>query len=746
MTQTPKSPHVIPMSREARRRVTKALNIAVQVAVVASLTLSGGFGLGARTARAVGGGAIWTTTGSCGDPQDANHYQVGDHIFINGSGFAADGYDWSITGKPGGASGDPGAVVASDTQTVDDSGAFCFDAYTVAGDDWGEYQVKFGNKGDNYRVEGAQLGSLVVTKVVDTGSASPDDFTLTISPDPNSVGTVNPVSGSYTFEGLPENSYTVSETPASNYHQVSNTCDDISVTAGQQSTCTIHNARNTRNVTINKEVVGGSALPSDWTFTLSNDEATYTGIHSGDTAEVFTGTYALSENGPSNYSFSGLEGNCYDDGGLFLYTNSEGNTCTVTNTYVPTPANLTIAKTDNHTTANPGEVLTYQITVTNTGTLPANGVRITDTVPNFVTNVTGISDSGTLTTNVVTWDNLTIPGNGSKTVTFDGTVSPSIPAGTTVLHNIALLGCTEFQGCPYLGTATDDTSVTVVAPTLSITKTNDSGSFVNPGATVTYTVVVSNSASSTQGAQSVVLTDALPAGFTYTVSGGSTKSFTLGTINPGASVTTTYAAAVSSLQTAGTYTNTASASASNATTVSATSGVVVKVPAVLGVQSPDLSIQKSADSTFANPGDTLTYTIEVKNVGTSEARNVVVTDTLPNHFAFTDSSGSTRTWNLGTIAFGKSVTFTYTVAVNADATNGTYTNTATVTADGVNPRTDTVDVDVRVPQVLGLATTGPSSFDYALLSLGVLLVAFGAFLLRREHRTNHGGVSPTPRA
>jgi hypothetical protein len=121
-----------------------------------------------------GSGAIWTTKNDCGDmAQDVNHFDQGEGVFINGSGFDPGDYSWEIKGKPGGASGDPDTVVASGVETVDDTGSFCIDvpdpAYTVALDDWGEYQVKFGNKGDNYRVdreipEGP--GSVTICKVV----------------------------------------------------------------------------------------------------------------------------------------------------------------------------------------------------------------------------------------------------------------------------------------------------------------------------------------------------------------------------------------------------------------------------------------------------------------------------------------------------------------------------------------------------------------------------------------------------
>src|SRR3989344_1584413 len=102
--------------------------------------------------------AIWTTNGDCGtSQQDVNHYEINDTVFINGGGFTQDEtFEWTITGKPGGASCDPNIVVASNNHTIGASGEFCLNAYTVQNDDCGEYQVKFGVKGDNYRVVGGE--------------------------------------------------------------------------------------------------------------------------------------------------------------------------------------------------------------------------------------------------------------------------------------------------------------------------------------------------------------------------------------------------------------------------------------------------------------------------------------------------------------------------------------------------------------------------------------------------------------
>jgi len=98
-------------------------------------------------------GSIWTTKDDCGDvSQDVNHYAIGEDVWINGANFAEDTYDWKISGLPGGASCDPNIIVASGTVGVNSSGSFCFDAYTVAIGDCGEYKVAVDNKQDNYRV------------------------------------------------------------------------------------------------------------------------------------------------------------------------------------------------------------------------------------------------------------------------------------------------------------------------------------------------------------------------------------------------------------------------------------------------------------------------------------------------------------------------------------------------------------------------------------------------------------------
>jgi len=129
-----------------------------------------------------GAGSIWTTTSSCGTPQNSNHYNVGDTVYINGSGFdVSSTYAWDISGKPGNASSDPNMSVANGNLTTDGNGDFCVGAYTIIPGDDGEYHVSVGNKGDNYQVDGSTAPTTECSDGIDNTDS---EDTLVDSADP----------------------------------------------------------------------------------------------------------------------------------------------------------------------------------------------------------------------------------------------------------------------------------------------------------------------------------------------------------------------------------------------------------------------------------------------------------------------------------------------------------------------------------------------------------------------------------
>lgn len=98
-------------------------------------------------------GSIWTTRNNCNNyEQKVNEYNIGENVYINGANFKPGEYEWVITGMPGEALCNPNKAVAIGTLTVDNSGAFCFNAYTIQADDCKKYKVDFSDKYDNYTV------------------------------------------------------------------------------------------------------------------------------------------------------------------------------------------------------------------------------------------------------------------------------------------------------------------------------------------------------------------------------------------------------------------------------------------------------------------------------------------------------------------------------------------------------------------------------------------------------------------
>jgi len=96
----------------------------------------------------------------------------------------------------------------------------------------------------------------------------------------------------------------------------------------------------------------------------------------------------------------------------------------------------------------------------------------------------------------------------------------------------------------------------------------------------------------------------------------------------------------------------------------------------------DLSLTKSVDQSNALPGDTLTYSVVVENIGSGPATAIVLVDTFPDD--------TTETRNLAEIEPGSSTTEIFTYEVPIFSSGQTITNEAGVTGLDLlgNPDTD----------------------------------------------------------
>ncbi len=201
-----------------------------------------------------------------------------------------------------------------------------------------------------------------------------------------------------------------------------------------------------------------------------------------------------------------------------------GPQCVIT----PTAGAVTIAKalTGESGTqpgiAEPGETLTYAITLSNGGGTAVTGFGVTDPLDANVTFVSA-DNGGADAAGVITWSGLTVPANGSLTLTVVVTVKDPLPIGVTKVVNLAYATGTSPPDCALLPTS----PACVITPTaehprLSVTKTANVTQAL-PSGNVQYTITVSNVG--TVVANNVVISDPLPAGiasFTWqcTASGG----------------------------------------------------------------------------------------------------------------------------------------------------------------------------------------------------------------------------------
>jgi uncharacterized repeat protein (TIGR01451 family) len=303
---------------------------------------------------------------------------------------------------------------------------------------------------------------------------------------------------------------------------------------------------------------------------------------------------------------------------------------------------INIDKQADVTTATVGETITYSYTVTNCGDATLTGVTVIDDMLGSISLGTttlspGASTSGTAMYTVQESD---LPGPIVNTATATGTT----PTGGTVSD-------------------TDTESVDLICPcdpSIDIDKEADVTE-AEVGDTITYTYTVTNDGNSDLNSVAVV-DDMLGS-----ISLGAT------TLIPGASTSGTAMYTVQESDLPGPIVNTATATGVAVCNCEQVSDQDSESVDLITPCDPSIDIDKEADVTEAEVGDTITYTYTVTNDGNSDLYNVQVVD---------DMLGSIT---LGTnyLIPGGSTTGTATYTVVEGDLPGPIVNTATATGYGV---------------------------------------------------------------
>ena len=406
-------------------------------------------------------------------------------------------------------------------------------------------------------------------------------------------------------------------------------------------------------------------------------------------------------------------------------------------TPVESSADISVVKTAAPTPAVPGSVITYTILISNAGPDTAENVMLTDNLPQEIWSAEYSLNGSAFTP----WNgNLgigSLAAGTSAAVTIRGTVSPET-LGT--LFNSASVNTTTPDPDPQNN---DTTVVTPLEPSanLAVTKTGAPSPAV-PGQLVTYTVTVSNAGPS--NAADITVTDAVPSVINtaeYQIQGTSAwlpwpGTYRIAVLEAGNSETISIRGILSPSAT-GRLVNTAVITSSTPDPDPDDNRFEVDLPIEA---SADISILKTAAPSPAVPGQLLTYTLTAANAGPSDARNVTITDRLPDvliNQEYSNNGGlSWRPWNgsypITSLAGGTSVTILVRGVLPLSAAGAvSLTNVSTVTSEtnDPNPDNNTSTSVTPVSPLADLAISKTAAPSY---------VSPGGILTYRITAVNHG--------
>ncbi len=337
---------------------------------------------------------------------------------------------------------------------------------------------------------------------------------------------------------------------------------------------------------------------------------------------------------------------------------------TATADVVVVPPGLTISKTPDEQTIDPGDTASWTITVGNDGAATLSDVTVTDPqAPDCDNTIGDLAPGGEVS---FTCERTGVSGSFTNIATVTGT-DPGLPDPLS---------------------ASDTADVIVRQPVVDIQK-NPSTQDVAPGGTATFTIIVTNTGR--DPLTGVAVTDPLTPDCDNTI----------GDLAPGE--IETYTCELTGVTDDFTNTATATATADDGTP----EPVTVSDTADVNVTGPSISIDKTPDAQVIAAGGSATFVITVENTGDEALTGVEVTDPLA---ANCDNV-------LGNLAVEQIVSYSCTL----DDVTASFTNTANVSGsagDGTVTDDDTAEVIVgtssiglsKTPAIQSIATGGTAEW------------------------------------
>ncbi len=387
-----------------------------------------------------------------------------------------------------------------------------------------------------------------------------------------------------------------------------------------------------------------------------------------------------------------------------------------TMTAVTSSAVLSLTKTDNDVVSQPGDSITYQLSLSNAGNQVAAATVLKEFVPEHTTFNAASSHGSWVCVDVVADSACSLDvGDLAGTVfnaDFVVDVIPSVPAGTTQTTNAASAVANNASEV----FANDNTTI-LSAPILSINKT-DHGLSVVPGQSIVYTIDYANIGD--QDAASVAINETVLSQTMFDPSNSTPGwicvfgacAFNVGTLGGGENGSVDFALQLLNPvdETITELNNIASITASNAGTEEANDTTPV-------IADADLRLVKTDGGITAGLDRIINYTLIYFNDGNRNAIGVELSETVPDYTTFQPASsspgwsclpnnqaGSSCTLSLGALNGGEKGSAFFAVKTDESivAPLSELSNTATLSASNAPaPDSDTVitAIDIHKPRM-----------------------------------------------
>jgi len=366
-----------------------------------------------------------------------------------------------------------------------------------------------------------------------------------------------------------------------------------------------------------------------------------------------------------------------------------------------------------------GSVLTYTITVTNTGNTDLNDITISDPIPAGTTFIDA-SIGGVISNGIVSWTTDVVAAD-SVSLSFRVKVDDDL-TGISSIGNTATVTDPNDPNNPQMPTvppiSTEQSRSFTTSKSVSGLNADNR---IGAGTTLTYTIRVNNTGN--VDLTGITIEDPIPFGTTFSVGSADnngvfandTLKWTID-VPFGESDSVSFKVNVNNDLTG-------IPAIGNIATVTDPMDPTNPVPAIVDpIDTEQFNFDLSSSITTASgnstviPNEELTVSITITNTGNTQLSNVLITNPLPNNTTYLstsnggsyDNNNQIISFNINSIAVGQSATVTFKVAADADLVGVTsIANTATVVANGVNKNTSaSILVDCPTLSVTNVTANG----------------------------------------